>query len=131
MYWRACGRSVGVHHMLPETLLLPPSHSFFIFSRITTLAPASAAVMAAASPACPVPTTTTSTTLSHLAGTAAAWADAGAAEPATPPAATAAPAAADPFRNSRRPTLLECLLTGALPLVIARLPRCGRRPWRT
>src|SRR5512142_2128554 len=63
---------LGVHHIWPDTLLLPPSSSSGAFSMMTTSAPASANVIAAASPANPVPATTTSASLSHWDGTAAA-----------------------------------------------------------
>ena len=104
-YLKPSSALVGVHHMLPDTLLLPPSCSFLAFSRTTTVTPASCAATAAAKPANPVPSTTTSTSLSHLSGAPAAMAGVVATEPRTPVVATAAPAIAASFKNCRRLTL--------------------------
>ncbi len=98
MYWSASGRFVGVHHMFPDTRLFPPSCSCFNFSSMRTLAPASWAAMAAASPANPVPRITTSASRSHRGACPGDWPQASHA----PAAATAGAAAAAPLRNPRR-----------------------------
>ena len=101
-----------------QTFELPPAWPSGAFSRISTFAPASAAVIAVAAPAPPKPTTTTSYSASHGCDNSKASATSSACAAEVPSADPANAAAASvPATNERRFISQFCAPIACPPIV--------------